>query len=256
MSWTGFKKAVSRATTTVLLSTGAIEKTTDPAFDSAERRFTTFSQKVDRLYKESKSYLDAVRSLTLSLSRIASTIELFYEDGTNLGYAAITYKDAITKLDERGRAQLDEGFRKGVLDPLGKYASTFPEYNEAIKKRHKKLLDYDRSRSSVKTLVEKPSGDASKLPRVEQEALAAKEVYETVNSTLLSEIPRLIDLRVPFLDPCFEALVKCQLEFNIQAKEALENVRGKFGGVESTGGGMDEAQAVLSKIRDLAICAG
>ena len=39
----------------------------------------------------------------------------------------------------------------------------------------------------------------------------AKEVYETLNEQLTSEIPQLIDFRVPYLDPSFEALVKIQL---------------------------------------------
>lgn len=39
----------------------------------------------------------------------------------------------------------------------------------------------------------------------------AKEVYEALNEQLTTEIPQLIDLRVPYLDPSFEALVKIQL---------------------------------------------
>lgn len=166
MSWSGFKKAVSRATTTVMMSAGAIEKTEDKEFDEQERRFKTFESKVEKLHKEAKGYLDAVRAMTLAQQRIADTVDHFYEDGASLGYAAIQYKEAAEKLDTKARTELDESFRKTVLEPLGKYASTFPEYNEAIKKRHKKLLDYDRARSSVKSLVDKPSSDASKLPRV------------------------------------------------------------------------------------------
>ena len=39
----------------------------------------------------------------------------------------------------------------------------------------------------------------------------AKEIYEGLNEQLTTELPRLIDLRVPYLDPSFEALVKIQL---------------------------------------------
>ena len=42
----------------------------------------------------------------------------------------------------------------------------FPDYHELMKKRHKKLLDYDRLRTNVKKLVEKPSSDSSKLSQV------------------------------------------------------------------------------------------
>lgn len=40
----------------------------------------------------------------------------------------------------------------------------------------------------------------------------AKEVYEALNDQLTTEMPQLIDLRVPYLDPSFEALVKIQLK--------------------------------------------
>lgn len=39
----------------------------------------------------------------------------------------------------------------------------------------------------------------------------ARDVYEALNEQLTTEIPQLIDLRVPYLDPSFEALVKIQL---------------------------------------------
>jgi len=39
----------------------------------------------------------------------------------------------------------------------------------------------------------------------------AKEIYEALNEQLTTELPQLIDLRVPYLDPSFEALVKIQL---------------------------------------------
>jgi hypothetical protein len=35
-----------------------------------------------------------------------------------------------------------------------------------MKKRGKKLLDYDKLRSNVKKMIEKPSGDPSKLTQV------------------------------------------------------------------------------------------
>lgn len=39
----------------------------------------------------------------------------------------------------------------------------------------------------------------------------ARDAYEALNDQLTTEIPQLIDLRVPYLDPSFEALVKIQL---------------------------------------------
>jgi len=87
------------------------------------------------------------------------------------------------------------------------------------------MLDYDALRAKVKRLVEKPDKDATKLPRTEREAAQAKEVYEQLNEQLYGEIPQLIDLRVPYLDPSFEALVKIQLRFCAEAYSRMAQVQ-------------------------------
>lgn len=53
-----------------------------------------------------------------------------------------------------------------MLEPLGRYVSYFPEVNEAIRRRQKKLLDYDSSKTKVRKLVDRPSDDPQRLPRV------------------------------------------------------------------------------------------
>jgi amphiphysin len=73
--------------------------------------------------------------------------------------------------------------------------------------------------------VDKPSDDATKLPRAEKEAAMAREIYEDLNQQLTSELPQLIDLRVPYLDPSFEALVKIQLRFCKEGYERMAQVQ-------------------------------
>ena len=53
----------------------------------------------------------------------------------------------------------------------------------------------------------------------------AKTSYEQLNEQLTSELPQLIDLRVPYLDPSFEALVKIQLRFCAEAYSRMAQVQ-------------------------------
>lgn len=46
MSWRGFVKGVNRATTSVMMSVGSIEKTEDREFEEMEKKFKTFESKV------------------------------------------------------------------------------------------------------------------------------------------------------------------------------------------------------------------
>lgn len=136
------------------------------------------------------------------------------------------------------------------MEPLARYVAYFPEVNEAIKRRNKKSLDYDTSRSKVRKLIDKPSEDPSRLSRAEQEANMARELYENLNTILISDLPRLIDLRVPYMDPIFEAFVKSQQKFAQTGYEQLEGMRGAI----PQEGGDGRVDQVLQQMRELTIC--
>lgn len=139
-----------------------------------------------------------------------------------------------------------------MLDPIGKYVAVFPDYYALMSKRGKKLLDYDRLRSTVKKLVEKPSSDPAKLAQAEQEASQAKVTYETINRQLKLEIPAVVDMRVPYLTPSFEAIVKSQLTFNQAAFYRLDGLKQAFPtGAEK--GLEGRAENVLHQLRSLSI---
>ena len=83
MSWTGFQKAVNRATTQLMQTTGAVEKTVyliykaDAEFDQQEARFKLFEDRIEGLHRECRGYLDAVRKLTVAQVGIADTLLQF-----------------------------------------------------------------------------------------------------------------------------------------------------------------------------------
>ena len=170
--------------------------------------------------------------------------------------------------------------RTTVLEPIMRFCNYFPDINECeppppnsmssphhkppltltppgIKKRNHKLLDYDATRAKVKKLVEKPDKDASKLPRAERESELAKSAYEALNDQLFNELPQLIDLRVPYLDPSFEALVKIQLRFCAEAYSRMAQVQQYLDAdtrEQYAQGHLDSrVEQVLAEIRDLSI---
>ena len=110
----------------------------------------------------------------------------------------------------------------------------------------------------MKKLVEKPDKDASKLPRAERESELAKTAYETLNDQLSTELPQLIDLRVPYLDPSFEALVKIQLRFCAEAYSRMAQVQQYLDAdtreMYAQGQLDSKVENVLAEIRELSIC--
>lgn len=127
--------------------------------------------------------------------------------------------------------------------------------NNAIAKRNKKLLDYDATRSKLRKLED--SQDNIKLSRAEKEAEEADQVFQTINNALATELPQMLALRIPYLDPTFEALVRMQTKF---AEESYE----RLGGVQRylpdevrdayANGNLDgQVEGALQEIRELSI---
>ncbi|KAI9020527.1 hypothetical protein DFJ74DRAFT_673532 [Hyaloraphidium curvatum] len=229
MSWSGFKKAINRGTTSIMQNFNMVEKTVDKEFEDEEKRFRNFESKVNRLAGEVKGTLDSTRAITLSQKSAAEAVEAFYDAQQELCHAAMEYRKRAEEVDEQLRSEFDESYRLTVLEPMQHLAAALPEVKLAMDKRAKKLLDYDAQRAKVRKLVEKPDSDASKLPRNEGKLHEYRQAYESLNQLLLNEIPRLIDARVPAMDPSVEALIKANLIFWRRALgrlEELESCRG------------------------------
>ncbi|KAI8075191.1 hypothetical protein BC940DRAFT_287681 [Gongronella butleri] len=231
--------------------TGASDKTADNEFDEEYTRFKTLEKKAEKLSKETKGYLDSIRGMTGAQMRIAQTIEQFYDDRNPMGPAGTEYKRVVEKLDTETKTELDAAFRATTMEPFGRFCSYFPEVNEAVKRRQKKLLDYDTARSKVRKLIDKPSEDPQRLPFAEQEANMAREMYENINSILINDLPKVVELRVPYLDPSFEALIKCQMQFAQTSYEQLEGIRHQFPPEDDNDRRIDD---ILQQMRGLSIC--
>ncbi|OAL51237.1 BAR-domain-containing protein [Pyrenochaeta sp. DS3sAY3a] len=220
-------------------------------------RYRTMETAANKLQKEAKGYLDSLRAMTASQMRIAETIDAFYGDAGTKDGVSRSYKQAVTDLDAETIKALDGPYRTTVLDPIQRFCSYFPDINACITKREHKQMDYDRMRAQVKKLTDKPDKDVTKLPRAEKDEQLAKAAYDQLNETLTSELPQLIDLRVPYLDPSFEALVKIQLRFCAEAYSRMAQVQQYLDANtrdQYAQGELDaRVEEVLQEIRDLSI---
>jgi bridging integrator 3 len=61
--------------------------------------------------------------------------------------------------------------------------------------------------------------------KAEQEHEEAKTAFELLNSQLISELPILLDLRIPYFDPSFEAMIRMQSKFAEEGYEKLAGVQ-------------------------------
>lgn len=119
-------------------------------------------------------------------------------------------------------------------------------------------MDYDAARSKHRKLIDKPSDDPTKLPKAEKELEDAKLLFESINGQLLEELPMLVDLRIPYLDPSFEAMIRMQARFAEEGYEKMGGVQRFFAeGVreEYADGQLDaQVEGVLQEMKEMSIC--
>ncbi|CAK9436838.1 uncharacterized protein LODBEIA_P13600 [Lodderomyces beijingensis] len=246
MSWIGLKKAVNRAGTQIMLKTGQIEQTVDKEFEFEEKRFKTMEANSLALQKRLRTYLDSLKLLTTSQIHIAELLNSFYgsdssvpkviEDAkTGRSREAFQnlvgeYYNTLKRLNDECVNELERPYNQTVLNPMSKFNSYYVEVNEAIKKRHNKLLDYDAMRNKLKKLLDTPQLEYAnydvKLKEYNEELAELEHKYSDINNQLKDELPKLINMRVAFFDPSFESFVKIQLRFfneNYQQLNALQS---------------------------------
>ncbi|KAI0243907.1 BAR adaptor protein Hob3 [Massospora cicadina] len=206
------------------------------------RAGTSLMQKAGQVEKTKRNV--GLGALTSSQQRIAEVIEKILGDDSNVKNPAVErYRQIAEELDTQVRTELVRG----------RVIAHFPLINETIKRRNNKLLDHDSARAKAHKLTLKPPDDHQKLVKAEAAAQEAQEAYESVNSQLITEIPRLVDSRLQLLDPSFEALVKAQLQFSARASDSFHSMQPYF--PSDLGEDLDlQVESVMHKMRDLTIC--
>lgn len=234
MSWTGLKKAINRASTQMLLKTGQMEKTVDKEYEFEEKRFKSMESTSLKLHKELKHYLDSLRIVTQSQANIGEALGSFY--GTNDQEPANISQEYSSTMKQLGSSikDLESPYNQTVLNPIARFNSYYIEVNEAIKKRLHKQLDYDSLKNKVRKLIEKPEDkdlghdSEDKLNEYQEQLVEAQKNFDDLNGQLKHDLPRLINLRIPFLGPSFESFVKIQLRFFMENYEGLVGLQGKL----------------------------
>lgn len=61
--------------------------------------------------------------------------------------------------------------------------------------------------------------------QAQQENDESKDLFDILNDQLIAELPQLLDLRVPYFDPSFEAMIRMQAKFAEEGYEKLSGVQ-------------------------------
>lgn len=219
MSWSGFRKAINRAGTQVMLKTGQMDSSVDEEFEEHELNFKLIENNSIRLLNELQEFDKLLDSLMDSQISIATTIDKFYGEGSRDGISQMLLEKLI-QLKTDVLPEIDEPLQVTVLEPLTKFKELTAEFRALIKKRLHKKLDFDLLTHKLNKLenelklqhqnnLEKDR-TLTELNKVKAQYSEASKVYSDLNETLKAELQQFISLRSSIVDHSFESFVKIQ----------------------------------------------
>ncbi|XP_073174241.1 uncharacterized protein [Lepidochelys kempii] len=154
------QKRFSRAQEKVLQKLGKTVETKDEQFEQSAYDFQQQQIEGQKLYKDLKAFLSAVKVMHESSRKVAETLHEIYH------------------VEWDGHGDL-----KAIAE-------------ERIAKRGRKVVDYDSARHHLEALQNAKKKDEAKIAKAEEEFYKAQAVFEDLNKELREELPVLYNSRI------------------------------------------------------------
>uniref|UniRef100_A0A8I3NQZ5 Bridging integrator 2 n=1 Tax=Canis lupus familiaris TaxID=9615 RepID=A0A8I3NQZ5_CANLF len=145
-----------------------------------------------KLYKDLKNFLSAVKVMHESSKRVSETLQEIYSsewDGHEELKAIVGNNDLLWE-------DYEEKLADQALRTMENYVAQFSEIKERIAKRGRKLVDYDSARHHLEAVQNAKKKDEAKTAKAEEEFNKAQSVFEDLNQELLEELPVLYHSRI------------------------------------------------------------
>ncbi|XP_077368901.1 bridging integrator 2a [Festucalex cinctus] len=196
------QRRLSRGKEKVLQKLGKSEETRDDEFEHYVQLFYDQQTDGNRIYKDLRNYIEAVRDMREASRRLSQSLFDVYESdwvgqediGAIVEGEDLLWNDHEVKL-------LDQAVRTMEF-----YVGQFPDIREKVAKRGRKLVDYDSSRHHLEALQVAKKRDDIKINKAEEEMNGTKQVYEGINNELKEELPVLHESRIGCYVTVFSAV--------------------------------------------------
>ncbi|XP_073326366.1 bridging integrator 2a [Pagrus major] len=196
------QRQLSRGKEKVLQKLGKADESRDEQFEHSLRQFNDQQTDGNRMHKDLRNYINAVRDMREASRRISQSLFDSYEStwageedlGGIVEGEDLLWNDYEVKL-------LDQAVRN-----METYVSQFPDVREKIAKRGRKLVDYDSTRHHLEALQTAKKRDDVKINKADEEMKVAKSVYEGINNELKEELPVLFESRIGCYISVFSAV--------------------------------------------------
>ncbi|KAJ3337709.1 hypothetical protein HDU93_000657 [Gonapodya sp. JEL0774] len=253
----GVQKAVARFPQQLSTRSGTAQVTTDPEYGALEERFKEIEAAASRLHVFAKQFKDALAGSLQSQEKMAELLHEVYQPITGYTPGPGSGADSNITISRRGGgprevgptpeqslrlvADFAEGMKRAkeelmpdlelidrrVIQPCKEFLELTDSVKKYIKKRGHKLLDYDRNREIVRKLQEKRDrtpADEKRLVGAQQDFQQASDECSRITELLKTELPIFLELRVGFVDPCFQTLYAVQIKVYRTLADVFEHL--------------------------------
>ncbi|KAI9224105.1 hypothetical protein BC828DRAFT_374290 [Blastocladiella britannica] len=264
MSWKGFVKAVARLPHQVKSRSGHADGTIDDEYDALAASFDGLFDSAARLAEDATKYKKSVEDMLTHQASFASTLLDVYSPiagrsstsptptlqrpGESGGGGSVsptatlrksftapesmeavqTYLRNLESVREPINQELSVIDRR-IVAPLADILEIFKAIRKTMVKRNHKLVDYDRFRTDASKLRSATASlepkDQRRLIETERSLQQSMVEFAMLNDALKLELPRFLDLRIKFIDPCFLSLFLLQRRIYAQLAAVIDPLR-------------------------------
>ncbi|XP_054859142.1 bridging integrator 2 [Eublepharis macularius] len=186
------QKQFSRAQEKVLQKLGKTVETKDEQFEQSAYNFQQQQAEGQKLYKDLKVFLSAVKVMHESSKKVAETLQELY----NVEWDGFTDLKSIAQSNDLLWEDYEEKLTDQAVRTMEIYLTQFNEIKERIAKRGRKLVDYDSCRHHLEALQNAKKKDEAKIAKAEEEFYKAQAVFEELNKELREDLPVLYNSRI------------------------------------------------------------
>ncbi|KAF8932122.1 hypothetical protein BGZ58_007214 [Dissophora ornata] len=213
----GFNKKFARTTQQLRQAVGGSDVTVDILFEALLEKFNLqqrlvheFTRYIQAWLVSIKQYFDTQESFALTLREIY-TMAPIHRNNENQSITLVDeFHRSLSQFSKTIGRELEARLKKTVYKSFENFLKLFSGPLQVMKKREKKLLDYD----SVRGMKER--GDT-----IDKNMLESAEAYTAINEQLLDELPVFLGLTTQYFDLIVMEFSKVQMFFYAQVRAKI-----------------------------------
>lgn len=233
-----------------------VSRTTEREFGREVKRVESLDETSKKLYKDTKRWMESNAALSQSEQKIIQDLLLnpVCQSEAQLNEMVTEWEKATEKQNSHSK-ELNIVVQKTMADPVKRLNTIFPSIQAALKKREQSLQEYEKSQAKVEKQKnrERTGQNVVKLDLSKKAVERTKTEFDSQNQALSEDLPKFVEGRIEYIQPCLESLIKSQVSYNSEALKIYTDLEDHWKTSKDLSEMKSQHQQTLSDIKALSI---